>query len=414
MDTKLSEKVSARNYAAFVWHGIFFSLAANFTDIHSIIPSMLLKAGGNAILLGLLTTIMMGGSSLMQIVFAGILSRQPRKKHALILGINLRIMALFFLGLLMMKSAVLSDLFIIIAIFVLVSIFSFSGSYAGISYTDIVGKSILPKRRKEFFSIKQTLSSIGIFFSALLVRHMLKIFHYPDNYGILFISASILLLIASLGFWRIDEVITSRQRKDGFLTYFKKIPSEIKKNRRLMNYLIIINTLGLGESFLPFMILFAKKNGSLTYTMIGNILFLKIVGRLVSSLVLYKRNEHFEYKKLLYFSLVLAASLPILSLIFYKNPWFYQGLFVVAGVFMASYRIAKSGILIEISNDENRATYAGISGTGSILPTIFPLLVGAVIPFLGFQLSFLLIALLIAVSLPFIHDLNCKENVVTP
>ncbi len=61
---------------AFIWHGIFLALASNFMDVHTIIPSMLIKAGGNAILLGILTTIMVGGSSLMQLFFAGFLSKK--------------------------------------------------------------------------------------------------------------------------------------------------------------------------------------------------------------------------------------------------------------------------------------------------------------------------------------------------
>jgi len=101
--------------------------------------------------------------------------------------------------------------------------------------------------------------------------------------------------------------------------------------------------------------------------------------------------------------------LPILSLIFYDNIIIYQLIFVLAGVFMATFRIAKSGILIEISNNENRATYTGISGAGSILPTIFPLVIGALIPLIGFTFSFILITLLIASSLFFVRKLDCKQ-----
>jgi len=413
MNSVLTENISRKNFAVYIWHGIFLSLASNFSDIHTIIPSMLIKAGGNAILLGLLTAIMVGGSGLMQIVFAGFISNKAHKKKSLLLGINLRIVALFFLGLLLIYSASLSNFLLISLIFLLISIFSFSGSYASIPYVDILGKSIFPEKRKKFFSVKQTISSVGIFFSALLVRGLLKMFPYPDNYGILFLGAGLLLFIASLGFWKIEEFGTKKGNKQSFATYFRKIPGEISQNSNLKNYLFIINNLGLGFSFVPFMILFAKKNFGLTYNTIGNILLFKITGMLITGFILYKRSENFEYKKLLYFSFFLGISLPILSLIFSDNLLIYQFIFLLSGVFITTYKIATSGILVEISNNENRAVYTGISGAGSILPTFFPLIAGILIAVLGYTVSFVLISIIISSSFVFIKRLNCHPKTVT-
>jgi len=54
------------NFRAFLWHAVFLALASNFMDIDTIIPSMLIKAGGTSIHLGFLTAIMLGGSSLLR------------------------------------------------------------------------------------------------------------------------------------------------------------------------------------------------------------------------------------------------------------------------------------------------------------------------------------------------------------
>ena len=103
MNLNLTEKISKINFRAFIWHGIFLSLASNFMDVHTIIPSMLIKAGGGAILLGLLTTIMVGGSGLMQIIFANFLSNKMHKKKPLIAAISLRVIALIVLALLLLN-----------------------------------------------------------------------------------------------------------------------------------------------------------------------------------------------------------------------------------------------------------------------------------------------------------------------
>ena len=341
----------------------------------------------------------------MQIVFAGFLSNKTHKKNSLLLGINLRVIALLLLSFLLLKSSFIDNETLIILI--LITIFSFSGSFANVSYVDIMGKSIIDTKRKQFFSIKQTISSIGIFISAIFVRALLQKFPYPNNYGILLLGAAILLFAASLGFWRIKEISVEVKNKRSFRKFFRLIPHEISHNSNLKNYLFIINFLGLVLSFIPFMIIFAKINFELSYSLIGNILLFKIIGMLITGLILYKRSAKFEYKKLLYFSFVLGTTLPILSLIFADNYIIYQLLFVLTGILITTFNISRNGILVEISNNENRATYTGISGAGSILPTIFPLIAGILISVWGYSATFILVSLIVAVSFIFIRKLKC-------
>jgi len=408
MTSILTKKISKINFRALIWHGIFLSLASNFMDVHTIIPSMLIKAGGNAVMLGFLTAIMVGGSGLMQIIFAGFLSNKTHKKKYLLLGINFRIITLLLLAFILFRSDFISNQMLIFSIFILISVFSFSGSFANISYVDIMGKSIVHQKRKRFFSIKQVISSIGIFVSAIIVRAILKHLSYPNNYGTLLLLAGILLFLASFGFWKIKEISVEFINKQSFWKFFKMIPQEISQNSNLKNYLFIINFLGLAFSFIPFMILFAKRNFELSYSFIGNILLLKIIGMLITSLILYKRSEKFEYKKLLYFSFVLGSIIPLLSLSFGNNQLIYQLLFVLTGIFITTFNISRNGILVEISSNENRATYTGISGAGNILPTFFPLVAGILISLLGYYITFSIVSLIVASSFVFIKKINCR------
>jgi len=408
MNHILTEKISKINFRAFIWHGIFLSLASNFMDVHTIIPSMLIKAGGNAVMLGFLTAIMVGGSGLMQIIFAGFLSNKTHKKKYLLLGINFRTITLLLLAFILFRSDFISNQMLIFYIFILISVFSFSGSFANISYVDIMGKSIVYQKRKRFFSIKQVISSIGIFVSAIIVRAILKHLSYPNNYGTLLLLAGILLFLASFGFWKIKEISVKFINKQSFWKFIKMIPQEISQNSNLKNYLFIINFLGLAFSFIPFMILFAKRNFELSYSFIGNILLLKIIGMLITSLILYKRSEKFEYKKLLYFSFVLGSIIPLLCLSFGNNQLIYQLLFVLTGIFITTFNISRNGILVEISSNENRATYTGISGAGNILPTFFPLIAGILISLLGYYITFSIVSFIVASSFVFIKKINCR------
>jgi MFS family permease len=407
---ELSEQDSKNNFKAFVWHSAFLALASNFMEIDTIIPSMLIKAGGGSIHLGILTAIMLGGSSLFQVVFAGFLANRSLKKKYLLIGINLRVSALLLLALLFFTSVSLDNDLVILFIFLLISLFSFSGAYANVSYIDILGKSIMNTKRKKFFSTKQIIDSIGIFSSALIVRELLRYYDYPINYSLLFLCAGILLLTASIGFWKIQEIEYLSKSEKGFLKFFSLIPSEINKNVNLKYYLLIINSLGLGLSFLPFLILFARDNFGLSYDMIGNFLLFRIIGMLSAGLFLFKFLNRFQYRSLLKFSLILAALLPGISLALSDLASYYQFIFILSGIFFAVYKIAINGVLLEISTNENRAVYAGISGAGNILTTLFPLFAGVVISILGYHTVFVAVSIVILVSYIFVNKLQCEPH----
>ncbi len=405
---ELSEQQSQINFRSFLWHAAFLALASNFMDVDTIIPSMLIKAGGTAFHLGLLTAIMLGGTKLFQLIFASALAAKVSKKPFLLVGINLRVISLIALAAIFLFSSSLSGEVIIIMIFILITIFSLSGSYSGISYNDIFGKSILQSSRKRFFSIRQMINSLGIFLSALIVRELIKRIGYPENYALLFFVAGLLLLIASLGFWTIKELPSNVSVKRNFWSYIKQIPGEIKKSSNLRNYLFIINSLGLGISILPFLILFARDNFGLSYKLIGNLLLLRTIGMLTASLIFYKISRKLNYRKLLIYNLFLGASLPIIALFLKNEPAIYPFLFILSGMFVAMYRIGDAGVLMEISTNENRVLYTGISGAGTILTTIFPLAAGSLIGSLGYPVVFVTVSVLVLISFFFVRKLHCE------
>ena len=407
---QISTKRSKINFASFLWHAIFLALASNFMDVDTIIPSMLIKAGGNSVHLGFLTAIMLGGSSVMQLVFAPFLSKHPLKTKYLLRAINLRVLALISLSAMFFFYYIITDDMIILLIFVLISIFSFSGSYANVSYIDILGKSIKKENRKHFFSVKEIVASLGVFLSALFVRDIIKRFEFPDNYSLLFLIASVLLFIASLGFWRIKEIRTANPSKNSIIDYFKLIPNEIKKNSNLKYYLLIINTLGLGISFMPFLILFAKDSFGLSYEFIGNILLFRIIGMLTASIIFYRWSKRIDYKTLLTFAVIIGSIIPSAALLLIDNQFYYQLIFILSGIFVSIFKISNNGILLEISTNENRAVYAGISGAGKIFSTIFPLISGVLILYIGFNFVFILVSVIILLSYYFVRQLNCKSN----
>ncbi len=377
-------------------------------DVDTIIPSMLLKSGGTNFQLGLLTAIMVGGSRFSQILFIAPISGTQRKKPLLLGAINMRILALFGMALLFLYSGSLSSELIIPLIFVIITMFSFSGAFANIPYTDILGKSVQTKRRKQFFSLRTVISSAGIFASAFLVREILKSNSYPENYAKIFSYAGLFLLIASLGFWRLKEFIPADFK--AVRIGIKSIIPTIRSNQRLKWYLLSINTLGLGYGMLPFILLYANHNQMLdgTYT-VGNLLLAKTLGLILAGIWLYFRNEKARYHHMMMLMIALGIAFATIVLVFPSLPLAYMISFFIGGIFLSLYQIVINGVLLEISDLKNRSLFTGISGAGSILPVIFPLLGGALISAIGFYGFFALFVALTGASFFFIRKLNCQK-----
>jgi len=312
------------------------------------------------------------------------------------------------LGLLLYYSSRLHGSYMVILIFLLVTVFSLGGAFANISYTDIMGKSLLPEARKPFFSIKQVLTGIILLGSVFLARFVLSSAGYPVNYTYMFFIGFGALAIASLGFWNLKEVVPSKMRVKNPTHFFQLVKHELKQNKRLVYFLGFINTQGIAISFLPFVILYAKQNFDLQSDQTGNFLLFKVIGSVVTGLLLFALKGRFRYRNLLYLNIFLSVLLAMLILILPDYPPFFL-MFFIGGIIFATYSITMNGVLLEVSDTTNRALYTGITGAGNILPALFPLLGGWIITQYGFKPFFVLFILVILASAYFVINLRCKH-----
>ncbi len=232
----LTTEVSKRNFSAFLWHAAFLAFAQSFMDVDTIIPAMLIESGGNAFHIGLMTAILLGGSSFTQVFFAPYISNRPFKKKYLLTGINARIISLLALGIILYYLRYHQSNVIMVLIFFFITIFALGGAFANIGYIDILGKAINPQRRKKFFSARQIINGSIVLISAYLAKKLISVTEYPVNYAWSFVTGGLLLLIASLGFWRIKETVASRLPVRNITDFFNTLKSELKQNKKLINH----------------------------------------------------------------------------------------------------------------------------------------------------------------------------------
>ncbi len=404
----LSPGISKHNFNSFLWHAIFLALAQNFMDVDTVIPSMLIEAGGNGLHIGLMTAIMLGGSSFTQLIFAPFISNYEYKRKFLLIGINSRILSLFFMGIMLYFSSSLQGHSVIWLIFLLIASFSLGGAFANISYTDILGKSVNPSVRKSFLSVKQVVTGIVLLLSALLARKVITMEDFPVNYAYMFFIGFLALFIASLGIWRLKEQVPSRMTVRGIKHFLSLMKTELRANRRLGYFLGWINTMGISITLLPFVMLYAKESFHTQSHETGVFLFYKVIGSVGIGFLLFALAKRFKYRYLLYGNVLVVLSVPLILLFSPLMPPF-RIIFLVGGIIFAAYSISMNGVLLEISGNENRALYTGIAGAGNILPALFPMLGGWIIERFGFQSFFILFTFMVLSALYFIYKMDCRR-----
>lgn len=404
----LSKSVSKHNFYSFLMHAVFLALAKNFMDVDTIIPSMLIESGGSSIHIGLLTALMLGGSSFTQLFFSPYLQNKTFKKKYLLFGINSRIASLAGLSLLFFFSVSFSGDARILFIFILITIFSFSGAFANISYTDILGKSVLPDSRKSFFSISQALTGSGVLISAFFARRVLMSRQFPENYTFMMLIAAAFLGLASIGFWRVKETVASGYKIKGLKAFLNAIRGEIQSNSKLRYYLGFVNTLGVSVAIFPFLILYAKENFQVGSSEIGGFLIFKVTGVVVTGMLLFFLSKKIRYRYLLYSSVLLALFIPLFVMALNSASGFFC-VFIAGGIVYSLYSISINGVLLEVSDKQNRALYTGIAGAGSIVPTLFPISAGWIIEAYGFNIFFIIFMAVVTSSIFFIYKLHCTK-----
>ena len=404
----LSVNTSKHNFKAFLWHAVFLAFAQNFMDVDTIIPAMVIESGGNSLHVGIMAAIMMGGSSFTQLFFAPVLSNIPYKKKYLLFGINLRVVSLISLAVILFLSATGNNVSILWILFLIISIFSFSGAFTNISYIDVLGKSISKIKRKSFFSTRQILGGIVLLSTAFFARKILSSNAYPENYAFLFLIGGTSLFVASLGFWNIKETEPSGTKISGVKNFIRSMSKELKNNKQLIYFLGFINTQGIVISFIPFVMLYAKETFHTHASYTGIFLLFKVIGVVAMSLIVLIFNTKLKYNTLLYINVLITISLALL-VIFIPNVALFKWVFILGGFAVSLYMISLNGVLLEISGTQNRALYTGFVGAGNIIPTIFPLISGAVINKLGYSFFYVLFIIIVTFSFYFIYKLQCKK-----
>lgn len=404
----------SKNSLAFIWHSFWLALAETFTDKNSVLPGLILLAGGYQSDIGVLTAIMIGFPLVSQILFTNFLITKSHKKKYLLSGIYLRVLSFWGVALTIMYIDKLPKEIFIYVLFFWMALFSISGAFAGISYNDLLGKTVAGNERKKFFVIKQLLTGTGILISAFVLKKLFDGYIYPDNYKYAFSLAGILLFIGTAGYFFIKEKPTKIvDSTSSVFNIIKSIPFHLKQNKNLRNLVVVSNLIGLTITITPFYIAFARNYFVLNNDMISGFLMYQIFGMIFSNFIWHYFIKKISFKGMLKISVFLYASIPILAIAIagLKSLEIFSLVFLLVGTAISANRIAIDGAIIEISHEENRVLFTGIFGSLNLVSVIFPLMISMLISISSYQIVFLILPLFTLPAYFFVSNMHCPVDV---
>lgn len=395
---------------AFYWHAFFLAVTTSFTEVNTVMPALVMEAGGGVVLVGALSAIMLGLPLVTQLFFAGLLHTRTRKKPFLLLAINLRVLALA-------AAAVGIAAFgaggpIIPVVFAAMTLFAVSGAFAGVSYTDLSGTLVRTPDRRQFFVRRQVITTLGLLTSALVTRLLLGTAEFPNGYVRLFALAAVFLLTATLGFWLLREprpdAATSKP-DGGVLDAIRQAPAMVKADANLRSLIVVANLVALGFTSIPLVTALAHKSFDLTSKTVGTFVLIQIGGMLAASFVWNRLVRRGGFRLVLQVELVLIAVLfPLaLALSTWGTLWMYASLYLLTGAVVSAQKLAMDGAVVQISPDGNRALYAGVFGAANLGAAFLPMITGILVGAFGFTFVFFGAAAVALLALLPVRTLAC-------
>lgn len=370
---QFAEKYFKRNFFLGVANGILFNFAWAFTSGSTVLPLFISKLTSSNILIGLASTLEAVGWFLPQMAVAAVTLHQKNQMPLYIKTAFLRGGSFLLLAILVFFSRVFNPSYLLITFFFLFSIYALGGGLAGVAFMEVVGKAIPQNKRGSFFGMRMFFGGGLAALAGILIERILRIYYFPKNFGILFLIAAVIILLALLSFSLVKEPsLIMRPQKRTFRENLRLGFEILKKDRNFRMLFWTRVAIGSYVLGLPFYIIFAKEFLSIPTHIAGVFLSVQMTGYLSSNILWGYLSNKKRNKSILLLSGIFSAICPLLLIlsILIKIPvWLYGSIFFFLGATISGSDMGYTNYLLQIAPEDRRPIYVGFLNT-IIGPTV--------------------------------------------
>ena len=383
-------------YVPFIWHGFFLGLTMSMIELNTVLPNLISELTKNNITFGTLYSIMLGAPLLFNLLFSHYLVRFPFKKKFLLLGIYLRSISFLGMAIVTFLFAKNNPIIALGAFYLLILLFSLSGGFAGIAYSDLIGKLLPSQKRPGLFALRQIFSSLASLIGGVIVTRIFMpgSFTFPLNYSISMAIGCLGLIVGAFGFWMIkepnSEINTTVEKREGIFESTFKI---LKEDRAFLKFIIVENITSFSLMILPFYMVFVKNTFADYKSYFGAYVIAQLSGVILSNFLWGIISKRLGTSTLLKVCILTGASIPLIAILLKPmGALWYALVFLLVGVITSGRNMGFEPYLLDLAPGDKRTVYLGIRGTLNILMVLLPVAGGFFIDKLGYFTTFAIVS----------------------
>ena len=385
---------SKRSFRLGVANGVFFSAADAFFDFNTVIPVFISRLTSSNVLIGLSSSIHDLGWSLPQVFTSHLLQTRAYRKPFYTYAAYVRVGTLAGLALLIHFLGRTHPDLLLGLFFLLFTGYALGGGFAGVSFMDVVGKTIPPERRGNFWGYRLFGGGILAVLAGIAVKFTLGSFQFPESYALLFGVGSLFVLIAVVTFIFVREPPSEIPEHLLSFSEHLRLGERILRQDHAFRHLLFFRLcLGLWAMSQPFYVIYARRVLGVHESTAGLFLSVQIAGSILTNLLWGRISRTWGDRFLLETIAGLALLVPTIILggslapqafrIFLLYPAFF-----FVGATLCGLAIGYTNLLLEIAPEAVRPQYLGFMNA-LITPAAFlPALGGVVVSHFNFPTLF--------------------------
>ncbi|OGA62885.1 MAG: MFS transporter [Betaproteobacteria bacterium RIFCSPLOWO2_12_FULL_65_14] len=375
---------SKRSFRHFSLAGIFFQGGVAAVDSNTVVPALVHGLTGSAVAVGAAVGTVRFGWLFPQLFVAYCAQRRAQRLPFYMLGAFGRVACLAGVAALLGVAGSEPGLLVVIAFFVLWTVYSFVSGIVAVPYNDIVARSIPSAERSRMLALRFFGGGLLALAVAGTAHRILQALSFPGGYGALLALGAALLLISALFFVTAGEPAAPAEPSPaaGFRKFLRRGIDILVQDRRFRLFLAAQWLGGTAAMALPFYILQTQRSALEVAFLLGA----QTAGALLSNPLWGWWGDRRGKRELLQTTAAAGIAAPLLALawIAADGRWaaaalpYFALVFALLGAVGNGSTIAYLGYLMEISPDDRRPAYSGYFNALAAPAALFPLAGGAV------------------------------------
>ncbi len=394
------------NFAIIVTESTFFMAGLAWVDPSAVLPLFVRHLTPSTVIIGAIAMVQQLGWKLPQVFMAAVLGHRPHKlpflRWPVLLGRLPFLAFVVYLWMVGVSNAAVVIWFLIIGY----SCISLGNGFLGISWNDIIAKSIPSRLRGRFFGTMQFTTAIAAFGVGFVVRWVLGPAGpgFPTDYTLLFTAVAVSLTLSTIACWLVREPIRpALDRPQSFGTILRGIVPMLR-GQRAFRSLVVTALFGFSIAFATsFYVVFAKQELGVPEATAGIYIWAMTIGGAAASILWGYLNDSRGPRAVLRGAGTLVTATPLLAVLIPAAaeavpalsralPSLFAVVFLSGGSSIGAMWMGSTNYLFELADDADRPRYLGVFHLCTLPGALGAFVIGWLLNFLSFTTVFLLMA----------------------